>query len=457
MRPRASIDYKEAAAALRRVVRTQPGLCHRIEVNENGDFHFLKLTKSDWPSLQEVPVSAGAPEIMRDPFTCHELRQFVEDSYASKTNMTRCAWLGTPGDGGFLAFVLPWYIASGYTSALLPALLEAALMRKELPSATEFTALMEAAGQNRIKLHSRPETTVLGDPPLSSSRRESKEIPLTAALWSEIEKLSRDDGLDVGSIAVAAFAIVAERLAGFPVAIRAVSEAGRLTAADFATLANAATVTCFVPETEHDSFSAAARAAMRLQAVAASGAVGDVPGTDAPVVVSFEFANEDQLLREHHPALGTGEAVLWSRDIGEPDAADELRLVVRPPVGGQPGHIILFGDSRGVGLGHPEVLLSSFVRYLEAATAAPGLPVAVLPHVYEGVSLRLVRPAMGSPAQNDAILVLPMMRGGTAYSEVLAADALKSFDVWTFAFDKGYGELLTDGLFNRLPPVCRLQ
>jgi GT2 family glycosyltransferase len=242
-----------------------------------------------------------------------------------------------------------------------------------------------------------------------------------------------------------AFPLLVERFTGGSAAIWATLAWPRRNSADFATLPNAAIVACFIPGTKDDNFISAVRAAMRQHAAITAGAMGELSETGRPVVSDFELKNDNQLLPENHLRLTIGDAVLWSPDHSQAAPAEEPRIMMRPPVGEAPGGLKLCGDLSVFGLNRPEILLSSYIRLLEATVASPWLPPAALPRLHAGVTLRLLRPASGAATLPEAILVLPLLRSGASYSGVFTTDALKKFDIWGFAVDQDDSQLLKDG------------
>jgi GT2 family glycosyltransferase len=443
-----TIGHEEAAAAFHRVVGRQPGLHHQLETDENGEICFRTLPEAEWPVLHKEHLLATMSEVEQDPAAAVALSNVFDDNGDLGADLIRATWLGTPDGGSFLVILLPWVVADQYARVLLPALIDAALMGRKLPRVSDFATLMTAECKRQNLLP--PTAALSGSAWLRShgaSLRpyETIEIPLTPALWSAVQGLAKAENLTTLAIVWTALALVVERLARGPIAIRTALEWRRRKAADFATLANAVTLSCLLPETKGGSFLSNVRAAMQQHAAAMVQGAGEIVETGGRIVCGFDLQNENEILRENHPRLTIGDAVLWCRDVGHAAANGDLQITMRPPPGDAPGSIRLSGNPSAFGMDYTDVLLPSYIALLEAAVTSPWLAPVGLPYADEAVKLRLLRTASGKQTSSEAIFVLPVLRGAAVYSDVLTADALKIFDLWGFAIDHDHSELLKGG------------
>ena len=383
MRMRNDIAFHQAADAFTRVVRTQAALRHRAETAANGEVVFRPMPEVDWPRLARTAILATTHEVERNPTPAEIMRIIENHRGLPGAAPIQAIWLDAADGGGFLVCALHETLADASARALLPRLIEAALLERMPPAPSPFAELMAAAAEGDLRPSDFPEPIAedalhqdgVGEP---RQRAEMLEVPLDESIWQRMKSLAARESLNPSIIAGTAFALLIERVAGGPVPLwRALQR--RRSPSDFATIGNAMALCHFsVPVAAASSFLAAARATMNRYFEAIAFNCSDIPEHDAPSIY-FEWEDDSGRLRALHPELSLGNAVLWSRCLPESAPSWDLKLTVRPPDGGTPGALQLTGDRARFQLPRLRSLLSAYASLLETIIVEPKAAPADMP------------------------------------------------------------------------------
>jgi non-ribosomal peptide synthetase component F/acyl carrier protein len=195
-------------------------------------------------------------------------------------------------------------------------------------------------------------------------------FPWQDDIWRGVESIAKAESLTPVSIALTAFAILLERLAGAPAPIWTQPWERRLSP-DIAPIAEDTPLARFFSSvTTAGSFILASRATMNWYETAiASGVAGD-PERDSQCIC-FEWNVETRDLNVEDPKFSLGDSILERQGPTEYRPRWDLKLIMRPPSGMTPGVLELIGDSARFSLPRLRSLISAYCALLEEVIANP--------------------------------------------------------------------------------------
>jgi non-ribosomal peptide synthetase component F len=190
-------------------------------------------------------------------------------------------------------------------------------------------------------------------------------FPWQDDIWRGVESIAKAESLTPVSIALTAFAILLERLAGAPAPIWTQPWERRLSP-DIAPIAEDTPLARFFSSvTTAGSFILASRATMNWYETAiASGVAGD-PERDS------QWNVETRDLNVEDPKFSLGDSILERQGPTEYRPRWDLKLIMRPPSGMTPGVLELIGDSARFSLPRLRSLISAYCALLEEVIANP--------------------------------------------------------------------------------------
>ncbi len=205
---------------------------------------------------------------------------------------------------------------------------------------------------------------------------DTMETPFEPLVWQRIEALAQAESLTPFAIACTVFALLLARIAGGPVPVWSPIRRDRQ---DLSSLPSSATALVrFVPTIPAESVIAAAHRAMRLHVEAIETAACHVPEIDAQACC-FTFEDPDQCSRHSHPEPAIGDRNECPPNLPRTVPDWDLHLIVRPPVGPEPGLLRLTVDAASFRLPRVRSLLSAYTTLLTATLVAPQMRPDSLP------------------------------------------------------------------------------
>ncbi len=328
MTVRPDFSAPNIAQAWAEVCRTQPALGLDLSYDTDGTVHAVPDPNSP-RDLQTFQVCADRQSLLRDPLG----EVSVAQALTVQSSLVRAICVQASGGAKVLLCDMHEALADGFGQALLPRLIEAALLGKSLPPAQPLQALMGSLPGPTADLTNLPGRLHQDaeGPRLKAVRRVTQN--LDPELWEGLEHFAQAQSVTSFSVAASLFAGLIQDLAGAPTAIWTAGQR-RKGAADYTTLCNATRLVRLDPisgaQTDPDQLGQTARQTMNRLFDSLSTSSEERPKADDPLYL-FEVANEAQTLQALHPQLTLGTALTATAFIksAAPQAALELALV--PP------------------------------------------------------------------------------------------------------------------------------
>ncbi len=296
-----------------------------------------------------------------------------ETARPSRDRFVEATIVTTSDSVRFLFCQLHEALADGYGQALLPALIEAALLGRTRPDPAPLAAIMGAG--TAVEAGAGLDEALSGQLNEDGAGQrmqlcETAVRALDAARWRAFDRVARDQATTRFALGSALFALLLKRLAGSATPVWCASQRRR-DARDFATLGSGAALIRLDLQADDDEPVAAlaGRVISRLFQAIEQGDPA-LPPYDRPLYV-FEIANEALDLEAIRPDLTLGEAVRWCRRLTSSVPVASLELSIHPPRGGEDGSIALTYDRGRYSGARAGALLEAYCALLDALAATP--------------------------------------------------------------------------------------
>ncbi len=375
VRVRQAFTVDDIVDAWASVVRSQPALRASVVPDVEAGAVVRVGAEPNSPQLRMLEVTATAEELEGAWDAVPEITAFLapDDGGAPGSSFVRAAILVTPAREHFLLCQIHEALADGYGQSLLPALIEAALLRRPLPDPGPLTAIMGArpAGEASEAPKRMPSEQLHEDGTgRRMQRSETTERLLKAALWKAFDKKAREQATTRFAMSATLFALLLNGLAGSATPVWCASQRRR-DARDFATLGNASALMPFALQADAGEQVATLARRVMTQLFAAIERGGHaLPAFDEPLYI-FEIASEALELQAIRPDLTLGEGVRSYRRLRSNVPVASLELSINPPIGEGDGSIELTFDTGRFSSARASSLLDAYCDLLDAVAAKP--------------------------------------------------------------------------------------